>query len=97
MALVMALGIMLVLAIALTTVITFTASGARDAHRVNAGQKANALAEAGVNNASQCCTRTSRNYPPSPETECSVSVVRGRIRRGFRELDADIDNALDVR
>ncbi len=45
-ALVMALGIMLVLTIALTTVITFTAAGARDSHRVNAGQKANALAEA---------------------------------------------------
>ena len=50
-ALVMALGIMLVLVIALTTVITFTAAGARDSHRVNAGQKATALAEAGVNNA----------------------------------------------
>ena len=50
-ALVMALGIMLVLTIALTTVITFTASGARDSTRVNAGQKAYALAEAGVNNA----------------------------------------------
>ncbi len=51
MALVMALGIMLVLIITLTTVITFTAAGARDSHRVNAGQKATALAEAGVNNA----------------------------------------------
>ena len=47
----MALGIMLVLTIALTTVITFTASGARDSKRVNAGQKATALAEAGLSNA----------------------------------------------
>ena len=50
-ALVMALGIMLVLVITLTAVITFTAAGARDSHRVNAGQKATALAEAGLNNA----------------------------------------------
>ena len=59
-ALVMALGIMLVLVIALTTVITFTAAGARDSHRVNAGQKATALAEAGVNNALAVLTK---NYP----------------------------------
>ncbi|MEO5576603.1 MAG: hypothetical protein ABIR95_10390, partial [Gaiellaceae bacterium] len=50
-ALVMALGIMLVLTIVLTTVITFTAAGARDSQRVNAGQKATALAEAGLNSA----------------------------------------------
>ena len=60
MALVMALGIMLVLTIALTTVITFTAAGARDSHRVNAGQKAYALAEAGVNNA---LAVLNANYP----------------------------------
>ena len=57
MALVMALGITLVLAIALTTVITFTAAGARDSHRVNAGQKAYAIAEAGVNNAARSPVR----------------------------------------
>lgn len=50
-ALVMALGIMLVLTIALTTVIALTADGARDAGRTNAAQKAHSLAEAGVNNA----------------------------------------------
>ena len=60
MALVMALGIMLVLTITLTTVITFTAAGARDSHRVNAGQKAYALAEAGVNNA---LAVLNQNYP----------------------------------
>ena len=58
----MALGITLVLTVALTTVITFTASGARDAHRVNAGQKAYALAEAGVNNA---LAVLNANYPAS--------------------------------
>jgi hypothetical protein len=60
MALVMALGIMLVLTIVLTTVITFTAAGARDSHRVNAGQKASALAEAGLNNA---LAVLNHNYP----------------------------------
>jgi hypothetical protein len=50
-ALVMALGIMLVLTIALTTTIFFTSASARDARRSNAGQKAYALAEEGVNNA----------------------------------------------
>jgi hypothetical protein len=59
-ALVMALGIMLVLVITLTAVITFTAAGARDSHRVNAGQKASALAEAGLNNALAVLTT---NYP----------------------------------
>ena len=60
MALVMALGIMLVLAIALTTVITFSAAGARDSHRVNAGQKAYAIAEAGVNSA---ISQIASHYP----------------------------------
>jgi Tfp pilus assembly protein PilX len=50
-ALIMALGIMLVLTIALTTVIFLAAASARDSHRTNAGQKAYALAESGVNNA----------------------------------------------
>ena len=59
-ALVMALGIMLVLVITLTTVITFTAAGARDSHRTNAGQKATALAEGGINNA---LAVLNQNYP----------------------------------
>ena len=50
-ALVMALGIMLVLTIALATTIHFTSASARHANSSNAGQKAYALAEAGVNNA----------------------------------------------
>jgi len=56
----MALGIMLVLIIVLTTVVTFTAAGGRDSHRVNAGQKASALAEAGLNNA---LAVLNQNYP----------------------------------
>ena len=79
MALVMALGIMLVLTITLTTVITFTAAGSRDSHRVNAGQKATALAEAGVNNALAVLTQ---NYPaPS-----SIPATRACCRRGRRRI-----------
>ena len=47
-ALVMALGIMLVLAIALTTTIFFTSASLRHANSSNAGQKAYAIAEAGL-------------------------------------------------
>ena len=50
-ALVLALVTMLVLTITLTTVIFMTAAGARGAQRSNAGQRAYALAESGVNNA----------------------------------------------
>jgi len=50
-ALIMTLGVMLVLTVVLTTVIFLTASGARDANHTNAGQKAYAVAEAGLNNA----------------------------------------------
>jgi Tfp pilus assembly protein PilX len=50
-ALVMALGIMLVLSITLTSVIFFTSSTSRDASSTKSGQTAYALAEAGVNNA----------------------------------------------
>ena len=50
-ALIMALGIMLVLTIGLSTTIHFTSASARHADSSNAGQKAYALAEAGVNNA----------------------------------------------
>ena len=50
-ALIMALGVMLVLTIALSATILFTSASARHADNSNAGQKAYALAEAGVNNA----------------------------------------------
>jgi hypothetical protein len=50
-ALIMALGILFVLTISLGTVIFVTSSSARHANHSNAGQKAYALAEAGVNNA----------------------------------------------
>ena len=86
MALVMALGIMLVLAIALTTVITFSAAGARDSHRVNAGQKAYALAEAGVNNA---LAVLNANYPAStpgfPGPRCLLNPQTAPV--GFPGVD----------
>jgi hypothetical protein len=59
-ALVLAIVTMLVLTITLTTVLFMTAAGARDAHRSNAGQKASALAESGINNA---LAVLNANYP----------------------------------
>src|SRR5262245_30605974 len=59
-ALILAILIMLVLAIVLGAVILMTASAARDAHRSNAGQKASALAESGLNNA---LAVLNANYP----------------------------------
>jgi hypothetical protein len=50
-ALVMAIGIMFVLAIALTTTIFFTSASVRHANHSNAGQKAYGLAESGINDA----------------------------------------------
>jgi Tfp pilus assembly protein PilX len=59
-ALVLAILIMLVLSIVLGSVIFMTAAAARDAHRSNAGQKASALAESGLNNA---LAVLNANYP----------------------------------
>ena len=59
-ALILAIVSMLVLTITLTAVIFLTAAGARDAHRFNAGQKASALAESGINNA---LAVLNANYP----------------------------------
>ena len=67
-ALVLAIITMLVLTIALTTVMFMTAAGARDAHRSNAGQKASALAESGVNDA---LAVLNANYPATyPGNKC---------------------------
>jgi hypothetical protein len=59
-ALVLAVLIMIVLMIMLTTVIFMAAAAARDAHRSNAGQKASALADSGINNA---LAVLNANYP----------------------------------
>ena len=50
-ALVMAIGIVFVLSLSLSAIITFTGSNARSANYSKAGQTAHALAEAGLNNA----------------------------------------------
>ena len=62
MALVMALGTMLVLAVSMTTAISFAMAGSRHAVRFSADQKAYALAEAGLNNA---LAVLGANYPGS--------------------------------
>ena len=59
-ALVLVIVSMLVLTLMLTAVMFMTAAGARDAHRSNAGQKASALAESGINNA---LAVLNSNYP----------------------------------
>jgi len=51
LALIMAIGILMVLTVSATSVITYTASGARGAKLDESGQRAYALAEAGINNA----------------------------------------------
>ena len=56
----MALGILFVLTISLGTVLYVTSASARHAEHSNAGQKAYALAEAGVNNSLAVLTA---NYP----------------------------------
>ena len=60
-ALVMALGIMLVLTIVLTTTIFITSASVGHAKRSNAGQKAYAIAEAGLNDAT---AQLVKYYPP---------------------------------
>src|SRR5437667_2977981 len=50
-ALIMALGVMMVLAVALGAVLELSASGARQSSRGSTSQTAYALAEAGINNA----------------------------------------------
>jgi hypothetical protein len=73
-ALVLAMVSMVVVTTMLTAVIYITAAGARDAHRSNAGQKATALAESGVNNA---LAVLNANYPdttnPYPGPRCLLN------------------------
>jgi hypothetical protein len=75
-ALVMALVIMLVLTITLTTTLYFTSASARHANNSNAGQKAYALAEAGVNNALAHLRDTSR-YPSATKGGNPVGPLAG--------------------
>jgi hypothetical protein len=75
-ALVMAIGIMLVLTIAVTTVIFFTSAGARHANISNAGQKAYAIAEAGLAGA---ISEIAPHYPNSSSAGDN-SWVTGSLR-----------------
>ncbi len=79
MALVMALGIMMVLTLALGTVIFMTAAGARDARRTNARQKSYALAEAGLNNV---IAQVAANYPNTSAGDNSWAPSSGWVGYG---------------
>jgi hypothetical protein len=70
-ALVMSLGILFVLTITLGTVIYVTSASARHADHSNAGQRAYALAEAGVNNALAVLTTAyPATFPGPPSVQC---------------------------
>ena len=92
-ALVMALGIMLVLTLVLTTVITFTAAGARDSQRVNAGQKATALAEAGLNSALAVLHKRHETspYPQYPGHDRKVPPAAAGAPITYAGYDASVD------
>ena len=82
-ALVLAILTMLVLTISLTTVIFVTAAGARDAHRTNAGQKASALAESGINNA---LAVLNANYPGTVGYPGDYAPCCRRARQSCRRV-----------
>ncbi len=74
----MALGIMLVLTIALTTTIYLTSSSARHAYLSNAGQKSYALAESGINNAVAVLEANypgTKIYPGDPNLLLSTTLT----------------------
>jgi hypothetical protein len=72
-ALVMALAVVLVLTVLLASVIFLTSSSARDAQHSNAGQKARALAEAGLNNALAVLSANYPNTQPVPGKRCLLN------------------------
>jgi hypothetical protein len=59
-ALLVAIGVLAVMTIVLSTVLFLTAAGARESQRTNAGQRAHSLAEAGINDA---VSVLNANYP----------------------------------
>jgi Tfp pilus assembly protein PilX len=80
-ALIVALGTLLVLSITLTSVVFYTSSSSRDASRSHAGQKAYTLAEAALNNAA---AQIAARYPsphlsgaPGATPACSTSILSG--------------------
>jgi hypothetical protein len=86
MALVLALAVLLALTIALGSTIAFTTSNQQVAARSNAGQKAYALAEAGINNAvgviakcGQSCTTAQVAATPTGPGAASSTVWGGTL------------------
>ena len=73
----MAIGILLVLTITVTSVITYTGAGARGASLDESGQRSYALAEAGINNA--LSVLADRRQRPDGNRRAAV----GRQRRGL--------------
>ena len=97
-ALVMALGMMLTLSVLLALVVFVTTAGSQDAEAKNAGQKAYALAEAGLNSA---FAQLAPHYPSSSTAGSAAWVASpgaesdgggtGRLRRQLRQRHADVD------
>jgi len=69
-ALILALVVVVILAVVLSTVLFYSASGARDAKRTNAGQRAYSIAEAGLNNA---LAQLASHYP-NPDYQSDTTV-----------------------
>ena len=87
-ALVMAIGIMFVLTITVSSVMVYTAASAGHANNSNAGQKAYALAEAGVNNAIAQIAVHYPPYVPNPPVAGDSSWVVDPLPSGvWRVLD----------
>src|SRR5262245_18133668 len=90
-ALVMALGVMLCLSILLAVTIFFSTAGAQDAEAKNAGQKAYALAEAGLNSA---FAQLAPHYP-SASTAGSASWVASPGAKSYGGGTADYTGSYD--
>jgi hypothetical protein len=73
-ALILALGVLLVLALMLATALLLTSSSTRDAHRSNGTQKAYDLAEAGINNA---LAVLNAHYPTTTPFPGDFSLLSG--------------------
>jgi hypothetical protein len=71
-ALIVALGILMVLSIMLTSIIYYTSSSSRDASRSHAGQKAYALAEAALNDAA---AQIAANYYDASGTPTNTATA----------------------
>jgi Tfp pilus assembly protein PilX len=81
-ALVLALVVMLVLSIALTTVTGLSSAGSREASRGNAGQQAYALAEEGISNALSVLGAAPTTRPPAAATTRRTTTGEGSTTSG---------------